>query len=461
MKTLLLIAGLFVLSNFGLAQSLSGVNGDCTIGGQQTLTQGLPSTGTEQIGTSTVSSGAGVQASFPNCLVTVYFTGTTNRASVFLNNLSTPTPSANPLSANQDGSFTLFLQRGVCYDITISSGAIPMPYSRTYSDVCLSSLTGGGGGSFALQINGVPFSSQTSQNMVTSNGILPVDDGAGVVEFDIQAAADQFVSGCLGELTGADINVSLNCMPNTSYNGTIQALQSNFVTPSGGCYNWLGSVNGQGKICSQTAASNPFLSWPTQSGTLVASALAPLAVNATTGQMTLIPCSPGQSYQWNGSAWVCVLSSSGGGNPQIENLTSDQTGNSFYTTTALTNWFAGSWQFVPNTTTFVTGEVYVPTAQTGATLVLDIYDSDAVAGHTANFQTCDNVITTGTLQVGALTCAAAQTYTTTSTAYQRVTLTFAVQSALTNGAMLVVKIGVAPTGTQPATNLIVYPHFIL
>jgi hypothetical protein len=128
-----------------LAQgSLAGVNGDCTVGGQQALTQGLASTGTQQIGTTNILAGAGVQASFPNCSVTVYATGTSNKASIYSNNLVTPSPLSNPFTSNQDGSWTFFIATGACYDITISTGIGPsLPYSRTYADVCEGSGSSG------------------------------------------------------------------------------------------------------------------------------------------------------------------------------------------------------------------------------------------------------------------------------------------------------------------------------
>jgi hypothetical protein len=154
----------------------------------------------------------------------------------------------------------------------------------------------------------------------------------------------------------------------------------------------------------------------------------------------------------------------GGGNPQLENCTPDASGNGFYspTTPAFTNYFYAPWQFVFNTTTYFNCTVFIPVAQEGATIVLDVATSDATAGHTASFQTCDQVINAGsTLNVGPLPCAGAQTFTTTATAYNRVLLTFNVQSTLSNNSMLVVKIGVSPTGTAPTGNLLVWPHFIL
>jgi len=164
----------------------------------------------------------------------------------------------------------------------------------------------------------------------------------------------------------------------------------------------------------------------------------------------------------HGTCTGAGCSGGGGGNPILENCTPDQTGNSFYNVSSLTQYFYAAWQFVFNTTTSINCTVYIPTAQSGATLVLDVATSDNTSGHTANFQTCDAVVNSGTLNPsGALTCATAQTFTTTSTAYNRVTLTFNVQSTLANGSILLVKIGTTPTGTAPTANLLVYPHFVL
>jgi hypothetical protein len=148
---------------------------------------------------------------------------------------------------------------------------------------------------------------------------------------------------------------------------------------------------------------------------------------------------------------------------QLENCVPDQTGNSFPEVVALTHWFNAHWEFARNTTTYINCEVFVSTAMTGSTLVIDVFSADSTAGHTANIQTCDAIMApTGSLQVGALTCAAQQVYTTTATAYQRTQLTFSVQSALVNNGILVVKIATSPTtGTPPTSDLLIYPHFVL
>lgn len=144
-RLLILVLVLFPALAFG--QTLSGVNGDCTVGGQQVLTSGLASSGTQQINTGNVLDGAGVMASFPSCLVTVYFTGGLIKAAIYSNNLLTPTPVSNPITANTDGSYVFFIAPGFCYDIVISTGSGPaLPYSRTLTDVCIGTGSGGGGG---------------------------------------------------------------------------------------------------------------------------------------------------------------------------------------------------------------------------------------------------------------------------------------------------------------------------
>ena len=158
---------------------------------------------------------------------------------------------------------------------------------------------------------------------------------------------------------------------------------------------------------------------------------------------------------------ITLNSTGGGGNPQLENCTPDETGNSFYNVTSLTNYFNASWQFVFNTTTYINCTVYIPAAQAGATVAVDVWSSDSTAGHTASITYADGVINSGTMNTGSLTSASNQTFTTTSTANNRVTLTFSVQSTLSNGSILVVKIGTAPTGTAPTANLNIYAHFIL
>ncbi|HEY6022338.1 MAG TPA: hypothetical protein VIY48_21510, partial [Candidatus Paceibacterota bacterium] len=160
----------------------------------------------------------------------------------------------------------------------------------------------------------------------------------------------------------------------------------------------------------------------------------------------------------------CGTSTSGTASEYIplENCTSDQTGNSFYTVASLTNWFDAHWEFTKNANSYMTCMVRVPNnvaTTPNAAFVLELAADDGTAGHTANFQTCDTAITsTGSLNVGALSCAANQPYTTTTTAYQRSTLSYNVQSTIAANYILAVKIATSTTGTAPSNNMLLWPY---
>lgn len=165
--------------------------------------------------------------------------------------------------------------------------------------------------------------------------------------------------------------------------------------------------------------------------------------------------------RWVTMLLIFLLSAGCAFGQQIENCAPDQTGNSFPQVVSLTNWFNSHWEFATNTSTYITCEVFVSTAQTGATILVDVFSADSTAGHTARIQTCDAVVNTGNFNVGTLTCAPAQVFTTTAVAYHRAKLTFNVQSTLVNNGILVIKIATSPTGTAPTSNILIYPHFIL
>jgi hypothetical protein len=138
----LLLALLFCAPAFAQGV-LPGVNGSCSLPGQAVLTQGLASKGTQPIGDTTVSSGSGVIASYPSCLVTVYDAGTQNLATIYSDNANPPTALSNPFIANTDGSYLFFASGSGCYDISQGTGTGPtMPTQSILSHVCP-------GGSFA------------------------------------------------------------------------------------------------------------------------------------------------------------------------------------------------------------------------------------------------------------------------------------------------------------------------
>src|ERR1700722_2548905 len=197
----------------------------------------------------------------------------------------------------------------------------------------------------------------------------------------------------------------------------------------------------------------------TTSGAFTLSLPSTLTLSTTTN----VPTGATLTIQ-SGGTLTCASGStcpSGSGNPTLDNCTPDETGNSFYSVNALTAYFQAGWQFIFNTTTYINCTVYIPSAATGATVVVDVWSADSTSGHTATITYADGVINSGTVNIGSLTSAAGQTFTTTSTANNRVTLTFNVQSTLSSGSILAVKIGTSPTGTPPTANLNVYAHLIL
>lgn len=89
--------------------------------------QGIASLGGKQIVTSGTDSFTESVESFPNCLVTVYISGTTNLASIFSDNAGTA--KANPFtSSSADASWSFYASSGH-YDVKFSGGEIDTPFT--------------------------------------------------------------------------------------------------------------------------------------------------------------------------------------------------------------------------------------------------------------------------------------------------------------------------------------------
>lgn len=97
--------------------------------------------------TSGVSSSNFLQGVIPTCLVTVYLTGTTNKATIYKD--SSNTPQNNPFSANTNGSIPpIYAATSATYDVQLSGGIPPNTYT---SPVTLTGVgTGAGGGAGVL-----------------------------------------------------------------------------------------------------------------------------------------------------------------------------------------------------------------------------------------------------------------------------------------------------------------------
>ena len=140
-KHLTLIILLSILSR---AQYVA-VSGNCELPGQAAVISGLAQSGTQPLSGTPLTTGSGVMASYPKCLVTVYPAGSgTPVATGNVYSDSTGTVLGNPFTANTDGSWTFYVATG-CYDAVLSSGTSPasqLPATKTLSGKCAGSLSG-------------------------------------------------------------------------------------------------------------------------------------------------------------------------------------------------------------------------------------------------------------------------------------------------------------------------------
>lgn len=115
----------FALPSFALNERASGF---CEDGNKSVVTAGISST-------------TKVQQSYPACTITVYATGTTSLSTIYSDTSNTPL--ANPFTAASSGYWFFYAADGR-YDVKMSGGGIPTPFTR--ADYLLNTSTGGGGG---------------------------------------------------------------------------------------------------------------------------------------------------------------------------------------------------------------------------------------------------------------------------------------------------------------------------
>lgn len=106
------------------------IQGFAQQGGQSVFTAGHESTNV-------------VQESFPYATVTVFLTGTTVLATLYADNHTTPTPLANPFTANENGYWYFYVVNGR-YDVRLSGADLLCPW--TIGDVLAYDPGSGGGG---------------------------------------------------------------------------------------------------------------------------------------------------------------------------------------------------------------------------------------------------------------------------------------------------------------------------
>ena len=136
------------------------ISGFCVKGADPAKVSGLPSTNY-------------LQGVIPNCTVTVYLTGTTNKATLYSN--ATGTPRTNPFTASfTSGQWIFYVTNGQQYDIVMSGGNPPNIYSLPVT-ITAASPSSGGGGNPSPPAYSVQAASSPSATVLTSDPNITVN----------------------------------------------------------------------------------------------------------------------------------------------------------------------------------------------------------------------------------------------------------------------------------------------
>ena len=208
MKIKLILAVIVLFVGRAHAQYVA-VSGNCELPGQAAVVSGLPQSGTQPLSGGPLTSGSGVMASYPQCLVTVYPAG--NSTPVPTGNVyssSTGTALGNPFTANADGSWVFYVAQG-CYDVELSAGTTPpsqLPATKILSGKCAGGGGGGGGGVTGSGTAG-NYSIWTGPTSL-GNGLLEdaatntIFNGGGNALFVNEPVGIAFNSGALSDIPG-------------------------------------------------------------------------------------------------------------------------------------------------------------------------------------------------------------------------------------------------------------------
>jgi hypothetical protein len=168
MKTLATL--LFALAPAAVFAQTGAVNGFCNLGGTPALTSSLPSSNY-------------LQGVIPDCLVTVYLTGTTTKATIYADGSNTPL--TNPFHANviqkvSAGQWLFYASATQGYDIVMSGPMGLSPPLAYPTPLTLTDVFPGGGGGGPCSPNTIPngcTGATTAQgaatNIVNGNVIAP------------------------------------------------------------------------------------------------------------------------------------------------------------------------------------------------------------------------------------------------------------------------------------------------
>jgi hypothetical protein len=173
---------------------------------------GFCTPGSQPIVVSGLAAAPNAMAAYAGCTVTVYDAGTTNKTTIYSDNMGTSL--GNPFTANTTtGYWDFYAANGSRVDVVISGAGIPTPF--TYGDIFLSDSTGGGGGgtpcvTTALSFqynNGGLFGCNPDLTFVaphtTLAGASGIFDFSAASAFKVPVTAGQVLfSGTSGAVTG-------------------------------------------------------------------------------------------------------------------------------------------------------------------------------------------------------------------------------------------------------------------
>lgn len=210
---------------------------------------GFCQNGNVTVVTNGVSSTTKVQGSFPGCTVTVFLSDGVTLATLYSDNLSSPTPLANPFVANGTTGFWFFYAQNGAYRVQTSGGGIPTPL--IVGDILL--YDPGTGTPIQLPVPDFNFTAQAPGGSISvgSNTVALTPCPRGVA--GTNTLLFLYLSGGTGTAEAVPITGG-TCVGGGSTNGNVIITAGNthsgawtVTSASGGwgeCLNYLGATGG-------------------------------------------------------------------------------------------------------------------------------------------------------------------------------------------------------------------------